>query len=235
MARRVRKWRQESFHFYSAASCTALGSRFPLGEHAPEKNEIGRPDVGLISSIRAVQSLNMWPTLPASHKIIPDTIFWALAVISMWRPDDIDGGTLWPVMAVRTFRIASGRRRRGCRARDSSMRTDCITRNPGGTRGGTTAPASSPASASVQASAMALTLRTAGNAWEIIPDTILYPIAPRHQDDLYLQPGEKFACIAFDNLTIDNSSANPVPLARGAGLSHSTLSISDNLWRTRSE
>ena len=56
-------------------------------------------------------------------------------------PEDIDVWDPAPVMAARTFPSASGRLLRGFRARDSSMRTDCITRSRGGTRGGTTAPA----------------------------------------------------------------------------------------------
>ena len=56
-------------------------------------------------------------------------------------PEDIDVWDPPPVMAARTFRNASDRLSGDFRAWDSSMRTDCITRKPGGTRGGTTAPA----------------------------------------------------------------------------------------------
>ena len=74
------------------------------------------------------------------HAVTPDTS----AVIGRdfnVAPDDIDVWAPAPAMAVPTFRSASGRLLRAFRARDSSMRTDCITRNPGGTPGGTTAPA----------------------------------------------------------------------------------------------
>ena len=63
------------------------------------------------------------------------------AVTSMSRPKMSMCGIRKPVMAARTCPSASGRLSSGFRARDSSMRTGCITRNRGGTRGGTTAPA----------------------------------------------------------------------------------------------
>ncbi len=55
-------------------------------------------------------------------------------------PADIDVWDLAACRARRTSQSASGRRWPNCRARDSSMRTDCITQNQGGTPGGTTVP-----------------------------------------------------------------------------------------------